>query len=35
MVGIISRANLLHALASLAREMPAAAPDDAEYATAF
>ena len=29
MVGIISRANLLHALASLAREMPAAAPDDA------
>src|SRR5579862_2862941 len=29
MVGIISRANLLHALASLAREMPAAAADDA------
>ena len=28
LVGIVSRANLLHALASLAREMPAAAGDD-------
>lgn len=29
LVGIISRANLLHALASLAREAPATAEDDA------
>jgi predicted transcriptional regulator len=30
LVGIISRADLLHALASLAREMPASTKDDAE-----
>lgn len=30
LVGIITRANLLHALASLARDMPPAAKDDGE-----